>query len=111
MKKILSSTIIEAAKPKLIEEFIGRVNSKSAELSIAKMNAPAGWSEPGQTPEFDEYTLVLKGELRVESGDGMHIVKTGETVIAMDSLQHLGCIRRRIYRRLHPGIFTGNSSP
>jgi len=74
---IKSPSIIEAAgnpsgpdlegKPKVIEEFIGRVNSKTEVISIAKMKSPAGWIEPGQTPVFDEYTIVLKGTLRVES--------------------------------------------
>ena len=64
--RIDSPTIIEAAgnKPKKIEEFIGRVNSGSAGISIARMTSPGGWTEPGQTPEFDEYTLVLRGELQ-----------------------------------------------
>ena len=62
-------SVIEAAgtKPKLIEEYIGRVNSQTEGVSIAHMHSPAGWTEPGQTPEFAEYTLVLKGELRVET--------------------------------------------
>ena len=56
-------------KPKIIQEFIGRVNSSTTNISIAKMTSPAGWEEPGQTPEFDEYTLVLKGMLKVETKD------------------------------------------
>ena len=62
---ITGPTIIEAAgnKPKIIEEFIGRVNSQTSGVSIARMTSPGGWVEPGQTPEFDEYTLVLRGEL------------------------------------------------
>jgi mannose-6-phosphate isomerase-like protein (cupin superfamily) len=77
-------TIIEAAgnKPKIIEEFIGHVNSKTADLSIAKMKSPSGWVEPGQTPEFDEYTLVLKGMLRVTYRDGSVDVHAGQAVIA-----------------------------
>ena len=65
---IESPTRIQAAgnKPKQIEEFIGRVNSKHSHTSIARMKSRAGWVEPGQTPDFDEYTLVLKGLLRVE---------------------------------------------
>ena len=65
---IKQPSVIEAAgnKPKRIEEFIGRVNSKTAACSVARMNSPGGWVEPGQTPEFDEYTLVLSGRLRVE---------------------------------------------
>ncbi len=63
---IKSPTKIEAAgnKPKIIQEFIGRVNSLTKTISIAKMTSPAGWEEPGQTPEFDEYTIVLKGMLQ-----------------------------------------------
>jgi hypothetical protein len=61
-------TVVGAAgnKPKIIEEFIGRVNSGTAAVSVARMRSPAGWVEPGQTPEFDEYTVVLRGVLRVE---------------------------------------------
>ena len=69
-------------KPKTIEEFIGRVNSKTEAVSIARMKSPAGWTEPGQTPEFDEYTLVLKGMLRVTTRAGVHEVQAGEAIIA-----------------------------
>lgn len=77
-------TQIQAAgnKPKIIQEFIGRVNSKTSELSIARMQSPPGWVEPGQTPEFDEYTVVLKGILRVMSKDEILDVKAGQAVIA-----------------------------
>ena len=66
---ILAPAVIPAAgqPPKIIEEFIGQVNSKTSAISVAKMVSPSGWSEPGQTPEFDEYTIVLRGELRVET--------------------------------------------
>lgn len=76
-------TIIQAAgnKPKIIEEFIGRVNSTTDALSVAKMTSPAGWLEPGQTPEFDEYTLVLRGMLRVATSDGAIDVRAGQAVI------------------------------
>jgi mannose-6-phosphate isomerase-like protein (cupin superfamily) len=82
-KKIKSPTIIKAAgnKPKIIEEFIGRVNSKTDALSIARMKSPPGWSEPGQTPEFDEYTIVLKGMLRVHTKDDTIDVFAGEAII------------------------------
>ena len=75
---------IEAAgtPPKSIEEFIGRVNSQTGAVSIARMVSPSGWSEPGQTPEFDEFTVVLRGELRVETRDGAHDLSAGQTVIA-----------------------------
>jgi len=77
-------TRIQAAgtKPKLIDEYIGRVNSKTARLSVAHMRSPAGWSEPGQTPEFDEYTVVLKAMLRVAHKGGHLDVRAGQAVIA-----------------------------
>jgi mannose-6-phosphate isomerase-like protein (cupin superfamily) len=82
-KHILSPTRIQAAgnKPKLIDEFIGRVNSGDERVSVAHMRSPGGWVEPGQTPEFDEYTLVLAGMLRVESKDGVLDVLAGQAVI------------------------------
>ncbi len=82
-KLITSPTIIEAAgnKPKIIREFIGRVNSSTEKISIAKMTSPAGWEEPGQTPEFDEYTLVLKGMLRVKTKDQTFDVNEGQAII------------------------------
>ena len=81
---IKQPSVIEAAgnKPKRIEEFIGRVNSKTEGVSVARMTSPAGWVEPGQTPEFDEFTLVLRGSLRVTSVDGVIDVAAGEAVIA-----------------------------
>ena len=71
-RHIPTPTRIQAAgsKPKVIEEFIGRVNSGTAAVSIARMVSPPGWLEPGQCPEFDEYTVVLKGTLRVATGEG-----------------------------------------
>jgi ethanolamine utilization protein EutQ (cupin superfamily) len=69
-------------KPKLLDEYIGRVNSQTAALSVAHMRSPSGWEEPGQTPEFDEYTIVLKGMLRVGHKDGHIDVKAGQAVIA-----------------------------
>lgn len=84
MPRLLTApTVIQAAgnKPKLIEEFIGRVNSGSPELSIARMKSPGGWVEPGQTPEFDEYTIVLRGMLRVESRTGSLDIRAGQAVI------------------------------
>ncbi len=75
--------VIQAAgnKPKIIEEFFGRVNSKTLAVSIARMQSPGGWVEPGQTPEFDEYTVVLKGMLRVKSRGGTLDVKQGQGVL------------------------------
>ncbi len=77
------AAVIPAAgsKPKKIEEFIGRVNSSTAEVSIARMTSPGGWVEPGQRPAFTEYTLVLQGELTVESEEGVLVVKAGQAVI------------------------------
>jgi|SRR6185312_5853575 len=67
-------------KPKLIDEYIGRVNSETKELSVAHMRSPGGWIEPGQTPEFDEYTVVLKGVLHVEHNGGALDVAAGQAV-------------------------------
>jgi mannose-6-phosphate isomerase-like protein (cupin superfamily) len=69
-------------KPKLIDEYIGRVNSATSALSVAHMRSPGGWVEPGQTPEFDEFTVVLRGTLRVEHRDGALDVAAGQAVIA-----------------------------
>ena len=80
---ITQPKIIEAVgnKPKRIEEFFGRVNSGTAALSIARMISPTGWLEPGQTPEFDEYTVILKGVLRVTSRAGVLDVAAGQGVL------------------------------
>jgi mannose-6-phosphate isomerase-like protein (cupin superfamily) len=80
---ISKPTVIKAAgnKPKLIEEFVGRVNSGTAQASVARMRSPGGWVEPGQTPEFDEYTVVLRGALRVTTKGGAFDVVAGEAVI------------------------------
>ncbi|MEZ5403748.1 MAG: cupin [Bryobacteraceae bacterium] len=80
---INAPTVIAAAgnKPKLIEEYAGRVRTGSTDISIARMKSPEGWVEPGQTPEFDEYTLVIGGTLRVESRDGVLDVGAGQAVI------------------------------
>ena len=69
-------------KPKSIDEFVGRVNSATSEVSVAHMRSPAGWTEPGQTPEFDEYTIVLRGMLRVAYRGGTLDVRAGQAVIA-----------------------------
>jgi mannose-6-phosphate isomerase-like protein (cupin superfamily) len=69
-------------KPKLIDEYIGRVNTETQGLSVAHMRSPGGWVEPGQTPDFDEYTVVLHGLLRVESNEGTLDVRPGQAVIA-----------------------------
>ncbi|MCP3892541.1 MAG: cupin domain-containing protein [Desulfobulbaceae bacterium] len=82
-KLIEQPTVIEAEgnKPKRIEEFIGCVNSESPEISVARMKSPSGWIEPGQTPEFDEYTVVLKGMLHVETSSGVQEVHSGQAII------------------------------
>lgn len=76
-------TIIQAAgnKPKIIQEFVGRVTTRTEAVSVARMQSPSGWVEPGQTPEFDEYTVVLKGCLRVETKTGVLDVRAGQGVI------------------------------
>jgi ethanolamine utilization protein EutQ (cupin superfamily) len=79
---IEAPTRVEAAgnKPKLIDEYIGRVNSGEGRLSVAHMRSPGGWQEPGQTPEFDEFTIVLKGVLRVDHSSGVMEVGAGQAV-------------------------------
>ncbi len=80
---IASPTRIHAhgEPPKVIEEFVGRVNSQTSEVSVARMVSPSGWSEPGQTPEFAEYTLVLRGSLRVETHGEIFDVEAGQAII------------------------------
>jgi len=81
---VAQPTRISAAgtKPKLIDEYIGRVNTQTAGVSVAHMRSPQGWEEPGQTPEFDEFTLVLKGVVRVRHRDGQIDVMPGQAIIA-----------------------------
>jgi len=76
-------TVIKAAgnKEKIIEEYFGLVNSQDARISVAVMRSPSGWVEPGQTPDFDEYTVVLKGTLQVRTRDGVHNVPAGEAIL------------------------------
>lgn len=80
---IAGPTRIEAAgnKPKIIDEYIGRVNSETSAASVAHMRSPEGWVEPGQTPEFIEFTVVLKGLLRVQHKAGSLDVRAGQAVI------------------------------
>ena len=80
---IARPTRVEAAgnKPKLIDEYIGRVNSGTDAVSVAHMRSPGGWVEPGQTPAFDEYTVVLRGRLRVEHAGGVTDVVAGQAII------------------------------
>jgi mannose-6-phosphate isomerase-like protein (cupin superfamily) len=81
---IAAPTRIESAdsKPKIIEEFVGRINTKTKDLSVAHMRSPAGWEEPGQRPEFDEYSVVLRGTLRVQHSSGEMDVAAGQAVLA-----------------------------
>jgi mannose-6-phosphate isomerase-like protein (cupin superfamily) len=72
---------VRGNKEKLIEEFIGRVNSRTEGVSIARMKSPGGWIEPGQRPSFDEYTVVLRGSLRVKTRKGTFDVRAGEAII------------------------------
>ena len=83
-KHITAPTRIQAAgnPPKLIEEFVGRVNSATSALSIAHMRSPSGWSEPRQRPEFHEYSIVLRGMLRVDHDGGTIDVHAGQAIIA-----------------------------
>jgi mannose-6-phosphate isomerase-like protein (cupin superfamily) len=94
-KFIERPTEITAAgnKPKIIREYIGRVNSSTPTVSVAHMQSPPGWVEPGQTPQFEEYTIVLRGTLRVTHRDGMLDVRAGQAVIT------------------HPGEWVQYSSP
>ena len=81
---ISTPTRIQAAgsKPKLIDEYVGRVNTRTQSASVAHMRSPAGWEEPGQRPEFDEFTIVLKGRVRVQHEGGVLDVAAGQGVIA-----------------------------
>ena len=84
MPKLISeATVIQAVgnKPKKIEEYVGNVNTKTSEISVAKMTSPTGWIEPGQTPEFKEITYVISGELHVEHKEGLLKVKSGQIVV------------------------------
>ena len=86
-KIIRKPAIIKAAgtKEKIIREFIGRVNSGTEEVSIAHMTSPEGWEEPGQCPEFNEYTMVLKGTLKIRTRTEEFIVKEGEAILTEKS--------------------------
>ena len=80
---VTAPSVIQAAgnKPKIIEEFVGRVNTRTSSTSIARMQSPGGWVEPGQTPEFDEFTVVLKGMLRVKTRTETLDVRSGQAII------------------------------
>lgn len=82
---IAAPTVVPAAgmPPKRIEEYAGRVNSGHTALSVARMVSPAGWLEPGQRPEFEEITVVLRGMLRVEHEQGVTEVRAGQAIVAL----------------------------
>ncbi|MBM3795576.1 MAG: cupin domain-containing protein [Acidobacteria bacterium] len=78
---IPAPTVIPVLGNKIIREYVGRVNSGTERLSVAHMTSPPGWSEPGQTPEFDEYTIVLRGAMRVEHRGGVTEVQAGQAIL------------------------------
>ena len=114
---VAEPTRIRAAgsKPKLIDEFIGRVNTKTSGVSVAHMRSPQGWEEPGQTPEFDEFTIVLKGTLRVKHKSGKLDVRgrpgSHRPQRRMDPIFHSRRRRSRIHRRMPAGFRHGNRPP
>ena len=79
---IKSPFVVPGVEPKLIEEYVGGVNTSASHVSVARMVAPGGWDEPGQTPEFEEVTVVLRGTLRVEHEGGQTDVKAGQAIVA-----------------------------
>ena len=89
---IAQPTRIQAAgnKPKLIDEYVGRINSKTSATSVAHMRSPQGWLEPGQTPEFDEFTIVLKGMLRVEHRSANGIIGALDVAAGQAVVAHAG---------------------
>jgi quercetin dioxygenase-like cupin family protein len=113
---IQQPTVIMAAgnKSKEIAEYVGRMNSATESLSIAHMKSPAGWSEPGQTPEFDEYTVVFRGTLRAETRAGTIDVKAGQAILArrgeLGALQHAGPQWRRVCGGVYAGLFSGTGT-
>ncbi len=80
-KLITSPTKIPVPGGKIIDEHVGRLNTGNSDISVAHMRSPAGWSEPGQTPEFDEYTIVINGVMRVEHKGGVIDVPAGQSII------------------------------
>ena len=112
---IESPSRIEAAgtKPKLIEEFVGRVNTGEERLSVARMRSPAGWVEPGQRPEFDEWTLVLDGCLHGEHQSGALDVRAGQAVLvrAGEWVRYSTPEERGVRRRVPAGVRAGHGPP
>jgi len=86
MPRLIDAPVVIAAagnKPKRIEEFVGRVATKHTDVSVARMTSPPGWQEPGQRPQFEEITVVLRGLVRVEHADGVIDVRAGQAVVAL----------------------------
>jgi hypothetical protein len=108
---IQQPTVIMAAgnKSKEIAEYVGRLNSATESLSIAHMKSPAGWSEPGQTPEFDEYTVAFRGALRAETRAGTYRRKGGPGNPG-GALQQAGAQWRRVCGGVHAGLFSGTGT-
>ena len=111
--KIERPAVVQAAgtKPKRIEEFFGLVNSRTGHVSIARMESPSGWVEPGQTPEFDEYTVVLRGLLRVETKTAVYDVRAGEAIETTRGewvRYNTGTRRRRVPRGVRAGVFSSH---
>ena len=108
---------VEAAgtKPKLIDEYVGRVNTGEERVSVAHMRSPEGWVEPGQRPRFDEYTVVLEGCLRVEHEDGALDVRAGQAVLGprrrVGALLDPGGGRRLLRGGLPAGLLAGDRAP
>jgi ethanolamine utilization protein EutQ (cupin superfamily) len=83
MPELISAPhLIPVPGNKIIEEYVGRVNNKESQVSVARMRSPAGWSEPGQRPDFDEFTVVLNGTLHVQHDKGVLEIQAGQAVIA-----------------------------
>ena len=114
---IQGPTVVNAAgnKPKRIEEFAGQVNSGHSGVSVARMVSPQGWQEPGQRPDFEEITVVLRGMLRVEHDGGSLDVRAGQAIVTLarrvGPLQHARTRRRRIHRRLHARFHAVHRAP
>ena len=108
---------VEAAgtKPKLIDEYVGRVNTGEERVSVAHMRSPEGWLEPGQRPDFDEYTVVLDGCLHVEHEDGSLEVRAGQAVLVraagVGALLHTRARRRVVRRRVPARVLAGHGPP
>ena len=114
---IAAPSVIQAAghPPKRIEEYAGRVNSGHANVSVARMQSPSGWKEPGQRPEFEEITVVLRGMVRVEHENGVIDVHAGQAVVThpgrVGALQLAGTRRRGVRGGVSACVFDGHGPP